>query len=77
MKKVMKYEAPKCPSCKKELTRVDEEVYEAYQFNEKTGSYQGDIMSGELRVKCFHCGEDVSELFEEGACNYQSERNKK
>ncbi len=67
-----KFKAPKCWNCKKELKRVDEIIYELYQFNENTGTYQEKTTSGEQRVKCKECGEDVSYIFEEGVCNYQA-----
>jgi len=74
MKKL--YQIPKCPECKAELKTVYENVYETYVFDEKKGTYKEETFTGELEVKCIYCGVDLSELFEEGACNYQAKRTR-
>lgn len=70
------YIIPKCPECKKELKAVDEIVYEKYDFNEKTGQYDECVyyLGGEQKIKCTNCNADVTDIFEEGACNYQAKK---
>ena len=72
-----KYKIPQCSKCKIPLKSVTEKVYERYSFDKKSGRYSelGNLLAGELSVECNTCGADVSELFHEGACNYQAERN--
>ncbi len=72
-----KFKIPKCPECKIELKEVNEISYEYYTFNSKTGDYtERNQFGGSMDIKCGHCGSDVSEIFEEGACNYQAEKRK-
>jgi phage FluMu protein Com len=68
---------PKCPECKKELIIVNEIIYERYDFDKKSGRYfEKGIwgVSGELVIECYNCGADITNIFEEGACNYQAKR---
>jgi len=64
-----KHNPPKCPECKKPLTIVYENVYETYEFNKKYGSYN-EIGFGSMEIRCPNCNTDLSDIFEQGVCNF-------
>lgn len=64
---------PKCPSCKKELKTVIQLEESLYKFDQVTGTYAEDGISGSLDVTC-DCGEDLTdEIFPDGVINFQQE----
>lgn len=63
----MKY--PKCWNCKKALKRVDETIYETWQF--ENGEYRElGAFGGVITITCHNCGANVSDDFPEGVCNW-------
>ena len=69
-KKEKNYNPPECPCCGIPLYTVSEELYEAYRFNPETGEYELEVNTSVLVVRCPSCEADLSEFFEEGACNF-------
>jgi hypothetical protein len=67
-----KYVVPLCPSCGQPLETVQYNDYSTYNFNEETGTYQLDPMSGDADTKCPNCEHNVGrDLITEGPCNFQ------
>jgi len=62
---------PICPNCKKPLKIVWEIDYSRWVWNEKEGKYEQNIFDGELVAKCPYCNADISDLFEDGVCNFK------
>ncbi len=73
MTKTKVYKTPKCKECENILITVQETTYEKYEFNKKTGAYD-EASYGELIVKCPRCCKDISDMFPEGAINFQEKR---
>lgn len=64
---------PVCPHCLQPLYNVYERMGTRYQYNPEQKEYvkkQG-WMEGRVEYECFRCGNDVTELFEDGVCNYK------
>lgn len=72
----MKFKIPRCPECKKPITEIYETIYEKYFFNKKTGRYEefNNGFGGTITIECSNCNADISDIFENGACNYQAKR---
>ena len=71
---------PTCPNCGKQLNLVIEKEYSVYRYywDEKRGIYEPHIglfqdESELIEILCPRCGEDLSELFKDGVCNYRHE----
>ena len=65
-----KHNIPKCWSCKEPLTFVNENIYERYEFDIKTGTYKTNIMANDVEMLCCNCGVDIKDIFPEGVCNF-------
>jgi len=65
-----KVEPPRCRGCGKVLWAVYENECWTYVFDEKTGTYKGDLV--DIDILCPDCHMDLRDQFPEGACNYQS-----
>lgn len=63
---------PKCPGCGQPLYRVCEDTREIYDFDPKTGTYDHQNESDDMSIKCSNCGENVDNLFPDGACNFST-----
>jgi uncharacterized protein with PIN domain len=59
---------PRCLLCGKSLETVYENEYWTYTFDQKTGTYKGDLVDAEIR--CPQCNASVRDRFPKGACNY-------
>jgi hypothetical protein len=68
--KSQKFEPPICPVCGKPLEAVYENEYWTYSFDEKTGTYKGDIV--DIEIRCPDCHASARDQFPEGACNYKT-----
>jgi len=73
-------EPPKCPNCKKPLFEVWENEYSylTFKWDSEKGVYKetSDFFDGELEVICPYCNSDITELFEDGVCNFsKGEKN--
>jgi len=68
--RTLKFEPPKCPSCGKPLEAVCENEYWTYSFDEKNGTYIGDLVG--IEIRCPDCNVSLRDEFLEGACNYQT-----
>lgn len=77
IKPTIKYQPPICPSCGYKLKKVWENDYQTYIFNPKTGTYICEEFAGDIEIKCPECEADLTDIFEEGACNYQAKKNGK
>jgi hypothetical protein len=66
-----KFEPPKCLGCGKLLLAVYENEYWTYEFDEKTGTYKGNLV--DIEIRCPDCSMCLRGQFQEGACNYQTE----
>ena len=67
---IVPHKPPVCPICGKELRSVHEDVLELYDFDEATGTYKEVRGAGVLAITCPNCETDLSDIFPEGACNY-------
>jgi hypothetical protein len=63
---------PTCPGCGQPLYRVIENPHEIYDFDPKTGTYDHQSEGDDMSIKCSNCGENVDEVFPDGACNFSS-----
>jgi len=73
----MKYKPPKCPVCEEPLKLVGESVYEVYEFDPDTGTYnlnEEESVMHSIDIYCENCGHEIKEPFPNGACNYQAEK---
>jgi len=70
-----KFELPKCSGCGKHLLAVYENEYWTYNFDERTGTYKGNLADSE--ILCPDCHARLRDEFKEGACNYQAEISNK
>lgn len=66
------YRQPKCPSCDAPIDRVFENSHGTYEWNQETGTYTETISGGSMDIKCSECDADLSDVFTQGACNYQA-----
>jgi DNA-directed RNA polymerase subunit N (RpoN/RPB10) len=64
------FEPPKCLGCGKPLSVVYENEYWTYEFNEKMGTYEGNL--ADIEIRCPDCHATIGRQFPEGACNYQT-----
>jgi len=65
-----KFEPLICHGCGKPLFAVYENECWTYIFDEKTGTYKGDLV--DIDILCPDCHMCLREHFSEGACNFQS-----
>jgi len=64
---------PTCPNCGKPLKHILWSTLSRYTFNPKTGLYAVNApYGGTGDVKCLECGEDLSDIFEDGPANYKT-----
>lgn len=70
-------QSPICPSCKKPLVRVWETIYETYVFDPETGTYTTNDWNDEMTIKCPECQTDISDILEDGACNFNLDEYEK
>ncbi len=68
--KRQKFNPPKCSACEKPLWVVYEHEYWSYGFDERTGTYKGNLDVVEIR--CPDCNAKLYDVFPEGACNYRA-----
>ncbi len=61
---------PNCPNCNKPLEDVYENEYWTYTFDEKTGTYKGNLT--DIEIRCPNCQTKLSDTFPKGTCNYQT-----
>jgi len=67
--KSQKFEPPKCRGCARPLIAIYENEYWTYTFDEKTGTYRGNL--ADIEILCPDCHMRLRDEFPEGACNYQ------
>jgi len=72
--KSRKFEPPECRGCGKPLFAVYENEYWTYIFDEKTGTYNGDL--ADIEIRCPDCHMKLWDQFPEGTCNYKGETSK-
>lgn len=61
---------PTCPVCEKALDAICENEYWTYSFDEKTGTYEKDLV--DIEIRCPNCNFSVRSRFPEGVCNYRT-----
>lgn len=66
------FEPPKCQICKNALWDVYENEYWTYFFDEKTGTYHGELV--DIDILCPDCNTRLWDVFPEGACNYRARK---
>lgn len=65
---------PRCPGCGNLLIRVNETVFEPYDWDpEKKQYFNSDPWGGSVEMECCECGFDIIDVFPDGICNYEPE----